>query len=412
MKCNLKSKDSFDMEAIYAATSQLHSLAEELNELYPQRSFLINQYALTLLTRSHHLLYGTYGTGKSALICDILSALGVDNEHIWKMDFSRQTTESEVVGPTDVVALRNDGVLMRNPKGTIRQAKYAELNEFFDAPTLNRLLLTILHERQYRRGGEQEDVPLESAFVSTNVDPEQLIKRYPDSDALIDRFPFQYQITGWLESKDDMRKIYNKFRHGMKPTTVISYDEMSLARDMIADATDQLSDSVAEVMLDIVLAVRQKWEAEKWRRFSDRAFVQWIIIAEAAAVYNGHYEVTFEDLRWLKYAACNGSPEQLTAFESIVTPIIDKAIQDQTPTDIDEALMMALEAVKKDFIDIPKRPDDKDLVSARRNLVDMMEKVKQMKPVRPENNAQVRKFEGEVADKINVIDGYFTGKQM
>lgn len=409
MKSTVLTKDRFDMKGIAQAMDELRNLMEELNQLYPQRSFLLHQIPLTLLSSMNHLLYGIYGTGKSEILKDLLNSLGVDSTDIYRMDFSKQTTESEVVGATDVNALRNGGRLVRNPDGTIRQAKYAELGELFDAPNLLRLMLSILNERQYRRGAEVENIPLKSAFASTNISPEELMKRYPDADAIVDRFLFQCKIGEWLTEVDDFRIMFNKFRKGLAPSINLDTAGFDAARNLVATATDQLEDEIVEVMIVIALKVREVWNAHKWRKFSDRAFTQWLMIAEAAAIYNGHYTVTLDDLRWLKYVACDGTTEQIKAWDTYIEPLIDKAIADRQPMDIDDAIMMALNAAQAQFNALPSRPSDSELVDIRRELGYLIDQVRAMKAVRPESNATIRQFEDTVQKRINQLDELFTG---
>ena len=77
MKSTVLTKDRFDMKGIAQAMDELRNLMEELNQLYPQRSFLLHQIPLTLLSSMNHLLYGIYGTGKSEILKDLLTEAGI-----------------------------------------------------------------------------------------------------------------------------------------------------------------------------------------------------------------------------------------------------------------------------------------------------------------------------------------------
>lgn len=405
MKNRVRPQSDFDLDSIFQTVATLRDLLEQLNELYPQRSFLITQLGLTLLVRGNHLVYGIYGSGKSELLDDLLTNLGVSPEDIFRIDMSRQTTESELIGPIDLPTLRDKGIQVRNPIGTIRNAKYAELGEFFDAPMMLRLLLSILHERKYRRGGDSQDVELRAAFASTNVAPSELIKQYKDADAVIDRFLFQCTVE-WLSAVDDIRKMFNKFRKGLVPSISLDYKAMSEVSDLIISATDQLDDSIVEVIIEIVVAFRKAWQAKKgdgWRQFSDRAFTQWLMVAEALAILHGHYKVTLDDLYGLKYVACNGSPEQLQTFEAIVHPIIEKALKEQVPMTVDDAVMMVYEAIKAELVNTPKQPDDDQLVTQKRRLNEMKQQVAQMKAERPENRALISDLLKAIDERITLI---------
>lgn len=411
---NVRVESDFDLPLIFQTVATLKELLEQLTELYPKRKFLITQLGLTLMVKANHLTYGIYGSGKSELLNDLLTNLGVPKKNVFRIDMTRQTTESDVIGPIDIPRYREEGLQTRNPIGTIRRADYAELGEIFDAPMLLRTLLSILNERQYRRGAESEDVPLHAAFASTNVTPDALIKMYPDADAVVDRFLFE-SVVQWLDSKDDIRRMFNKFRKALSPSVSLKKEDMDQVSALITSATDQLDDHIVEIFIDIVMDIRRVWSAHKkdgWRQFSDRAFTQWLMVLEAVAIYNGHYKVEISDLLDLKYVACNGSKEQLDAFEASARPIVEAALKDHTPMDIDEVIMVAVGKLQEELNATPKQPADDQLVVQNRHLKEMRVQVAGMKAQRPENQAVVVSLLQQLDQRIDLIAKAIDGVQL
>jgi len=55
-------------EKIAKTVSALNELQAQMNDMFPERETLIQQFVYALLTREHVLVFGTFGTAKSLMI--------------------------------------------------------------------------------------------------------------------------------------------------------------------------------------------------------------------------------------------------------------------------------------------------------------------------------------------------------
>ena len=184
-----------------------------------------------------------------------------------------------------------------------------------------------------------------------------------------------------------------------------------MAAALIADATDQIPDTLLHHYNDIVRELREKWHEKGWPQHSDRAFNQWLEVMEANAVMHERYEVHPIDFRALRFAACHGGDaEQLEAFDSIVEPIIAKVTEELDTMSIDDAVRLAMQAVRGN---IPNRPDDTtspaDLVAILRQLGGLQKTVEQMSPEMPATIADVDSLRDELARRSQEVERLIKG---
>jgi len=399
-----------ELDGIYEAVDQLSQLEVELNGLFPGRKFLIHQMVLAVLMRMNVLINGIYGTGKSALIKQFFQGLGANDDELFAIELTRFTTESDVFGGVDVPALRNEGIQRRNPKGTIRDATFADIGEIFDAVQLLRAMHGILNERYYSRGVDSGPVPLHTAIASTNISPEELLKKYPEGDAVLDRFLFQCKVD-WLKDEDDLLTMFQNYRDGLTPETSVDHDKLLTAAKLVTSATDQIDPSLMPTFVKIVAAVREEWNKHNWRKFSDRALCLWLNVLEANAILNRRYKVQLTDFQALKYVVTNGDDgDQEEAFERVVSPIIEEAIEELQAMHIDDALTMAMQSIRDNW---PSKPDDDtdlgDLVMMRRQFEAYSQMVDSMKPELPTTQTQINKLKSDIQTRIDLVDTLIKG---
>src|SRR5436309_12876390 len=144
------------------------------------RDEVLDLIALAVVAGEHLFLHGPPGTAKSALIRQFAGAV---RGRYFEYMLTRFSEPNEIFGPIDLVKLR-DGKVVTVTDGMLPEAEFAFLDELFNANSaiLNNLL-TVLHERIYRRGLERHKLPLLSLFSASNHLPEA-----ESLKALYDRF--------------------------------------------------------------------------------------------------------------------------------------------------------------------------------------------------------------------------------
>lgn len=167
-------------DAIEEAVDRLKLHIGQLSEQFVGRRALLELVMLGLVTREHVLLIGPPGTGKSAAVQAVASAVdAVSFEYL----LGRFTEPSELFGALDLNALK-DGRVEPVTVGMLPQAEIVFLDEIFLGSTaILNTLLKILNERTYRRGQYSIRTPLISCIAASNALPDD-----PQLGAFADRF--------------------------------------------------------------------------------------------------------------------------------------------------------------------------------------------------------------------------------
>jgi MoxR-like ATPase len=145
--------------------SKLLRLEQELNQIFLERQELIRVIILSLLTRQHTLVFGKHGAAKSSLIRAVASALTCG---CFSIQLGKDTTESQVFGPTKVSQLANDR-LCRAYENFLPGKAIAFLDEIDKSNSIIlNSLYTAMEERLFLDDGILRPMPLISLFGAAN----------------------------------------------------------------------------------------------------------------------------------------------------------------------------------------------------------------------------------------------------
>lgn len=163
---------TLDEERLRTALHRFRLFFEELRGLFLERDDVLEQAALALLAREHHLITGPPGTAKSAIASAIVGRI-VDERTGTASLFARQITESTVqtdlVGPIDFKALTETGRTEHFTDEGLLGAVHAHLDEVLDGrDMLLRSTLNLLHERELKQGTRIVRGAVECALMTTN----------------------------------------------------------------------------------------------------------------------------------------------------------------------------------------------------------------------------------------------------
>ena len=161
-----------DLEAVTGAANRFAAFFRELEGRFIERTDLLQQIALALLSREHVLMTGPPGTAKSKLAQAVLGRI-VGEETRQPSLFARQFTESTVqtdlVGPIDFKTLMETGRTEHFTDEGMLGAAHAFLDEVFDGrDMLLRSTLNLLHERELKQGTKIARGKIECALMTTN----------------------------------------------------------------------------------------------------------------------------------------------------------------------------------------------------------------------------------------------------
>ncbi|MDH7569827.1 MAG: AAA family ATPase [Armatimonadota bacterium] len=177
--CQWESADR--AEAVRRFNDFVASLQREV--FVPRAVVKQTQYAL--LCGEHQMLFGPSGTGKSFYATSWFQ--NITDQQTFRIQLTDDVREEELFGPINVKGYVEAGEYRHLVEAGIIPATFAYLDEFMDAPErIQRSLLSILNERLFIRGGQQEEACLHSAIATSN----RLVWN-ERTEAVLDRFSFK-----------------------------------------------------------------------------------------------------------------------------------------------------------------------------------------------------------------------------
>jgi MoxR-like ATPase len=151
---------------------RLDTIQRELGDRYVDRDKAIRLLVLATVCREHLLLIGPPGTAKTGLVDQFCRLVGAKQ---FRYLLTRFTEPSELFGPLDIEQF-HAGKYRINTKNMLPRAEIAFLDEVFQGSSaILNTLLTLLNERRFDSGEEEEDskrVPLISLYGATAALPE------------------------------------------------------------------------------------------------------------------------------------------------------------------------------------------------------------------------------------------------
>ncbi len=169
----------------------IRRMTERLKRYFIGRDEVIELMSLALLAREPMLLLGPPGTAKSDLLVKFSEAIGLPAEAYFEYMVTAFTEPSEILGPVDIGAFRDEGVYRRHLGGKLADAAVVFLDEIFNGNSaILNTLLTVMNERKIYDGGRPIALDrLEGFFAATNEIPER-----GDLLALRDRFTLKVEL--------------------------------------------------------------------------------------------------------------------------------------------------------------------------------------------------------------------------
>lgn len=177
----------------------IQAVEVEINNSHYDREEVIRGMLVGALTGENVAVLGRAGTGKSALVRDFASAIGVrvgnnGGYGYFETLMTKFSTPEQLFGPFRLTALQQDR-FERNGDNMLQEARVAFLDEVFksNASCLN-ATLPLLNERIYHENGQAHDVPLELVVGASNELPSD-----EGLGALWDRFLIRFEVQPLAE---------------------------------------------------------------------------------------------------------------------------------------------------------------------------------------------------------------------
>ncbi len=274
----------------------LSRIRDEVNRTLVGQEHLVDCLLIALLTGGHILLEGVPGLAKTTAVRALAGALGLDTKRI---SFTPDLLPADVVG----------SLIYNQKEGTFTPHKGPVFANLLIADEINRApakvqsaLLEAMQEHQVTLGDETYSLP-EPFLVMATQNPIEQEGTYPLPEAQTDRFMLKCVVTH--PSREDERRIMNRFTQGTAPTTscCVKSEEITLLRSGVEHV--YCDAKVGDYILDLVFATRDLGAVKGLEALKDalqlgaspRATLCLNLAARANALLHGRAYATPQDVK-------------------------------------------------------------------------------------------------------------------
>lgn len=267
---------------------RINSIIEKLSEgLYEKREIIALTFLCSLAGKSI-FLFGLPGTAKSLIVRRVASAFK-DSVYFGQL-MNRFTTPEDVFGPVSLSKLKEDK-FERKLEGYLPKADFVFLDEIWkSSPAILNTLLTIINEKVYRNGSQEDKVPLKALVGASNETPTQ----NQGLEAMYDRFIMRLLVNP-VEDVDNFKKLIVdkdiEFEANIDEDNKITTEEWKGLKPLI----DKIQ--VPENILNIIMYIKNDIEKyneinkDKAIYISDRRWKNILYILKTAAYFSDRDEI-------------------------------------------------------------------------------------------------------------------------
>ncbi|URD53509.1 AAA family ATPase [Chroococcidiopsis sp. CCNUC1] len=261
-----------------SALERLQQLRRELNQIFLERSTVIDGVLAVLLTGGNVVLFGPPGCAKSWMLQQLCGA--IEEAVFFDRLLQPTITPDELLGQLSLRALQQQDELIRNTKRRLPEAHIAFLDEVFrgNSTSLN-ALLRLMNERVFENP-EPQPVPLLFLCGAANNVPTD-----GDLDAFVDRFVYRPWLQ-YVRKLGSKRELIHRARSNIKPEVKVRLSLAEIKTLQQQAAIVPFSDELAEDLIKCQLALDREGFF-----ISDRKLQQLVKLLQAHALVQGDEQV-------------------------------------------------------------------------------------------------------------------------
>jgi len=374
----------------------LYTLQDELCSRFVQRDAEVFAVLVGLVSGEPVLLVGEPGTAKTAIVESLAKML--DAKYFYYL-LSRFTEPDELLGPVDVVALR-EGQYRRVTAGRLPEAHLVFLDEIFKSSTAvrNTLLDIVLHKR-FLNGAHYVKLPMLALYTASNE-----VSHDSEDAAFYDRLTIRQFVRPVTQDAYDELLLHGvRLTYGnndIRKVADVGYVEklQSAARLVALAAAEN-----ASVRAKVVEAV-QELEA-KGIKLSDRRKIKIFIVAAAAALLAGSPTVSEADIMdALFFVAPREEGDEERVQQAVAKVFGDVA-------DIPQKLLSMEAEVRNALRKLEEEKSLEAYVNLRQLLGEVTRKLKETGGVRPRYISYYQRLKRVVDDALRKLKEIEEGKR-
>lgn len=346
-----------------------------VGEIVIGRGEIIRQAIYAILTGEHMLLLSRTGMAKSYLATSIFNIF--EGARLFSAQASKDQTPDNYFGPYNIDEFRK-GRIRHNIKGSVIEANFVFLDEFFDASdVVLRSLLSVLNERKFVNGSEQIDAAVHTTIATANY-----MRMNEVTEAVLDRFTYKSIIP-------EDNNVYNQLLidqtytvsrgKPIEPDKKIFFNQILFLHEIITNRNRDIKVEVPEFIYFMKNVFVTKYVSEMRKNdqnffISPRKQAKLSDFLRACAIVNNRFVVNMEDLREMYLALCT-----LNSYTSIKN--LDKSEKDLY-LDVYQKTMNHFKAngalaqiefllgIRAIFEEIKNDPEKKDMILKKSSLLD------------------------------------------
>ena len=226
-------------------------IIKKLSEGLYEKEEVIGLTLLCALAGKSIFLFGLPGTAKSLIVRRTASAFK-DSKYFGQL-MNRFSTPEDVFGPVSLSKLKEDK-FERQTEGYLPKADFVFLDEIWkSSPAILNTLLTIINEKVYRNGSQEEKVPLKALVAASNETP----PKGQGLEAMYDRFIMRLLVKPAEDINNFKSLIVDKdvsFDAGFNDEEKISTEDWEDLKIFIEEI------EVPENVLNIICSIKDEIE--------------------------------------------------------------------------------------------------------------------------------------------------------